>query len=547
MTAVDVPARGDGLASEYLEIGFDVGLSGATDAQDYPEGVADPYSFAPQHLSIEIPDDVQLAWDELLLGSRARRVDPAWRSLDQLDPFGTTRANGSERKLSHCLPIWFGLAQTLPYTASDGYHNDLFDLILTSTSDASIVKTFPNAVVRETVREIRRWADSGSPGWSLLTILANAKWTKRKTRAADAGERWSAWTLAEQLAFESGYQDTRGVGGRYHVRLDARLQYEAFDTADTVNFKVTREARFGAAEVIDFALSTSAPARVFLKPQWLAFSKVHSYLYTQPISYQFTGTVDGITGEPIWDTYTTNVLKSASLRQGFHAGRLPVIPHALTSGWDSLSTFSGDTSFTRRAEIYNLDVLYDALVASAKTGRTTRLFFGGDQTPVTPKGTAAYDRHPSRDSVFYVYKVTPADALALYGAHGIALATLRTIKGEGMASGVSYPVAGLLATLDAQASADVSTVLAGLNALAEVQNAVRTGATVAGVLRDAKTVDVIQPTARPAGSLVGVIETGGAFYYVWRRVALTLAARDWSRDQGSWVTGWTLLDARALV
>lgn len=292
LDAADTPEPDDeaGNVNEYVEIAIDgeaVNLR-ALERPGVPSGVADPYSLGTRHVQADMtPADAE-AFDRALLGALAPE------SADPLNPLEFFAANGSGRRLPACAPFPYKatVEDAADYTESAGYPNEAFDVIL--YNEEKTLK-LPNTTFRESVEDLRLWGeDATEPGadvdtaavWASMEKLDNIEgWKKRKERAADAGERWRPDNLTQGEAQESAYQDMKGKGGRFHLKLDARVYFEPFDTGDAANFKVTREPSPNAEEV-EFMFSGASPSRLFLKPQVLAFGRLEEWQAFRTIGFE---------------------------------------------------------------------------------------------------------------------------------------------------------------------------------------------------------------------------------------------------------------------
>jgi hypothetical protein len=268
LTATDVPEyheTGDWL-NEYVELAVD-GAASVTDGLD-PTNAANA---GLQGFQAGLPDVLQKALDRAALGSRALGA------VDPLDPLGTSKANYSGRKLFNCMPLPFEL-----FGPSKG--SIPVDIILKKQDRTEILPA--SEIPRPRVRLI------GSPynGGEAIPDISNERWKLRKASAKDADEKWNQLNLggtsgaSGNEAFQSGYLDTKGLGGGWQLEVDSRLYYERFDTSDTENFKVTRTADFEADEA-EFTLNAGTSVRIYLKPCWMAGMPSRRYTATMEIRF----------------------------------------------------------------------------------------------------------------------------------------------------------------------------------------------------------------------------------------------------------------------
>lgn len=312
--SAETPEPGDGNYNAYVEVEVDaeaedihvlaaIRLAGGGEGEPLGQGVYDPFTFSTQHLQADLSDEKQSEFDAALLGSRSPD------SADAMDPLGETQANGSERQLPHCMPVWFGRDDQ--FTTVEGYHsssrypNDIFDLIVYHKETGSPLETLPNARVREIVRDIRLWANDNpvtDPDdtdtlavWNSMLVVANPRWTKREAEDADAAERWTPRAVSDKQPFDWGSMKIKEPSkiASGHLKLDARLVYEPFDTGDTTNYKVTREPSFDADEV-PFSYAGEA-LKIYLKPQYLAFGRTERLQCFRRINFETYryATIDG--------------------------------------------------------------------------------------------------------------------------------------------------------------------------------------------------------------------------------------------------------------
>ena len=281
--------------NEYLETEVDGEAENlhALARAGVPPSTVDPYGLGANHLQADIPGAVQHAFDAALLG----RLKEG--SADAVSPLDTFRANGSGRKLPACAPVPFVATVETPadYHEAGGYPTEAFDFEL---YDGEETLTFPNTTVRERVEDLRAAADDSPSSsdvdtaavFAAMVILQNPRWKEREPEDSEPSERWNPANAEQGEATRGAEHDTKGQAGRFGLRIRSRLIYEPFDTGDAANFKVTKEPRFDAAEV-EFKLSGSRPARVFLRPQLLAFGRSERWTAFRAVSFETYKFEDG--------------------------------------------------------------------------------------------------------------------------------------------------------------------------------------------------------------------------------------------------------------
>jgi len=285
LDATDVPSIDPNLVVEYAEMNFDAPAEFAGNIQTLPESLYDPYSFNSQHLQVKLPEDATTVsdWDEKILGADARReADPEWRAADQLDPFGVSDPGGTGKGAQNCMPLPFGdddaPSDPTTYSGSYGYNPDIYDVVLYSTPSAEfpavVEYKYPNAKMRETVRDIRKAAsDTQGDGsvWDSVEILTNALW---KARLKTPEQNWNILNnpaLTPKQA-EMNVKTLKEKPKEFNVRVDTRLVYEPFDTGDQTNYKVTNTPYSSGPEV-PFKLARDKTAKFFLKPSYLTYCR----------------------------------------------------------------------------------------------------------------------------------------------------------------------------------------------------------------------------------------------------------------------------------
>lgn len=251
----EVLPTGEGY-NEYVEIN----LTGALEEFDSidPDNNANSGS---RGFNALLPAALFGLFDNALMGS-LREGSP-----DTLNPLGTSLANNSGREVPNCM--------LLPYRlyAAEGSGSILLDVILTPIGEEGEAVTLPASEVdRESVRLI------GNPPGYPFPKLDAGRWKKREAVAGEDLEKWNIVNRegGDGPGLSEGYLDVSDVTpGQYHLEIDSRLYYERFNTANREEFKVTELSDFNAEEVA-FSLSI-APARIFLKPQYLALLPYRQY------------------------------------------------------------------------------------------------------------------------------------------------------------------------------------------------------------------------------------------------------------------------------
>jgi|GEM_PF-3367289 len=221
-TDTESPARNDDYFNEYVEQVYELARTPATRLTLYTQEQIAQLTAA-------------------LLGSRT----PG--STDTLDPFATTPANVTGRKLHNCMPLPHraGNLQTWIGVNDGEYH----------LADGTI--------------------DDGAGG-GLWTNFGAQEWKEREARPAeDASERWNPLNLRLTSApHRAGRLTPKGAIKR--VRLlypfvenygDIWGAYERFDTHDPVNYKLTNLPSFSAEEVTFSA--GRGDLRVYLVPRMI--------------------------------------------------------------------------------------------------------------------------------------------------------------------------------------------------------------------------------------------------------------------------------------
>ncbi|MET0646372.1 MAG: hypothetical protein ABW208_07100 [Pyrinomonadaceae bacterium] len=275
-----VPDDDAGRVNEYLEIDFD----GAAEnlrrliRTPYDEHTFDDYGLGSQHVQADIPAALQAEFDAACLGSLVEG------SADPVSPLDKFKANGSERELPACAPVPYvpTVFERADYHEADGYPTEAFDFIL--YNEATTLK-FPNTTFRESVRDLRKWAnDEEDPTADIdvqavfngMEFLDDAeRWKEREHKDGEGAERWNANNLAGGEAKRGAEHSQKGQGSGFNLKIDSRLIYEPFDTGDAENFKVTKEPSFEADEAT--LKLTGKPTRVFLRPQLLAFGRAEEF------------------------------------------------------------------------------------------------------------------------------------------------------------------------------------------------------------------------------------------------------------------------------
>lgn len=276
------PEPAEGFFNEYLEIPVDAEAENLRRLirPPYDAHTFDDYTLGTNHLQADIPTSVQTEYDAALLGSLREG------SADEVSPLDKFKANGSGRELPACAPVAY--VQTVfgreDYHESDDYPTEAFDFTLYN-DDKEL--RFPNTTFRESVEDLRAWADDdpAAPSddvdvqavFNGMDFLKNERWKEREHREEDDedSERWNPNNLFGGEAKRGAEHDQKGQGGGFNLKLESRLIYEPFDTGDAENFKVTKEPDFESDEV---SLKLSGkPTRVFLRPQLLAFGRAEEY------------------------------------------------------------------------------------------------------------------------------------------------------------------------------------------------------------------------------------------------------------------------------
>lgn len=362
------PNDGAGHFNEYLEIEIDGEAENLRRLvrPPYLPSDADDYALGLQHVNADVPEAIHFEFDAACLGSLREG------STDPVSPLEKFKANGSGRELPACAPVPYveTVEDPADYHESDDYPTEAFDFILYSEEETL---TFPNTTVRETVRDLRAWAND-EPGeeddeidvhsvWESMTILDNSeRWKEREHEDGEASERWSPHNLTGGEAKKGAEHSQKGQGGRFSLKLDSRLIYEPFDTGDAENFKVTREPDFESEEAA-FAFLSGRPTRVFLRPSLLCFGRSetwkafvysavesHSwqdddaeppYVHHKAENYQ-----DNYSGGLTMDVSVTSVYDAAATPQTF-----TVTVTKIPSGFGTISatvsgTPSGDGTYT---------------------------------------------------------------------------------------------------------------------------------------------------------------------------------------------------------
>lgn len=290
------PNDAGGFFNEYLEAEVDGEAAGlqALARGGVPPTVSDPYSLGAQHVQAEISDALQHSFDAALLGKLREG------SADAVSPLDTFKANASGRKLPACAPFPFvrTVDDAADYHESDG-PTEAFDFELHNEEGTL---TFPNTTVRERVEDLRAANDDGPPSpssdvdtsavFAAMVKLTDPRWKEREVKDSELVERWNHHNVEQGEAQNGAEHLQKEQPGRYDFRVRSRLIFESFDTADKVNFKVTRGPRFEADEA-DFLFSGSGPARVFLRPSLLAFGRSERWTAIRSVSFETYKFQDG--------------------------------------------------------------------------------------------------------------------------------------------------------------------------------------------------------------------------------------------------------------
>jgi hypothetical protein len=224
------PVRNDERTNEYVEIDY---TSPGQISVNFDGGV--PYGRLS--LTTSQLNDLQ----SLLLGLPG----------DSLDPFGSTEANVTGRKLTHCMPLPYGNLLNL-----NAFINERHYL-------CGLASVIPAEEIPQ--EDLDRWE-------------------LRKGKADEDEERWNPhnlaqWNLAGLPLTREGQLKPKGAVGHGLRIVTAYLHtYEPFDTDDAVNFKVTSEPSFDADAVL-FKFSGS-PHRVYLRPRLVMHTPDMALPYT---------------------------------------------------------------------------------------------------------------------------------------------------------------------------------------------------------------------------------------------------------------------------
>jgi hypothetical protein len=563
---------------EYLEVAVD-GQATDLDAIDPDNLDLNGGNLGTQ---AELPAAIITALDKAMLGSRWRDpAHPADPPADLLDPLGFTKAVGSLRKIPNCAPI--------PYETQrwgGGYDDALLaiDVELYKGEDAP-QRLICAAHQRPKIEEL------GDPRVALIT---NTKWKKRTANPdKDALERWNPLnTLDDTTGLNQGYIESKGLGGGYNLRIKSRLQYEEFDTGDAVNYKVTSTPYFSGSEV-PFKYSGGNETHIYLKPKYLCATPVFSWQrhhhYTYRSAYYGSMTTLGfrnyahvflnmdtqnfvfVTGTQIEFDYPyadvgVEVTVTHSLTDADNEGtcngvhvvqgtnydgiisgmRLTFVftPHGPTGDpWEgdghgvtqynyidfsvnvtlSLSMNTGPFAF--RSPIYsrppNADwhSVYDYTGGAADdTGRV----FGFNYSGLThDKKLAIFQRVFEWNAWMFAQVVTHAlfKQLDLIGCFGSA-ATPRVLTPYGD----DTPLIDWFTTEKGEVETCAPTVPYMDGGLVDP------GGDDITTVGDFNFLNAFPPKTLRVGQLMGIINSGGAIYYIWRKTELDQSAPDYQRD-----------------
>lgn len=307
-TELSKPSRDDSFYNEYVEIESEIAGK----------------RVATQHgVRFEISEQEISERNRRLVGSRGSG------STDESDPFATTEANVSGRKLPNAMPIPF---------ASDL----LIDVWLDETR--YVVGSRPNYL-------------DGSAGEN------PDAWQGRKPSEADKTEQWNQFNLESGAAKVSGYIEPVEASVRHlHVDTGGNVEttddnqknpqqrvvgyYEWFDTADTASFKITREPEF-AAPAAEFRLR-QAEIGIYLVPRLMVWRANYEFRYSRTFINWYdeyfgtSGQYGYPTGTILYENYPLNMIENTGEpHNGFRfGGRIPVYPRLPQGGAPSNDNLS---------------------------------------------------------------------------------------------------------------------------------------------------------------------------------------------------------------
>lgn len=259
-TETTAPIRNDAYFNEYVEI------------------LIDGEAIWFEHVAAEVSDETILSFDALLLGSLREE------SADTVSPLDTFPANVTGRILSACMPLPFAQYHWLYGQYVGGQPHATLDF-------------------ERGLQTYHLWKEAiGEP--------VSSQWKERNT--SHSPEKWNAINIAARTARHEGELQIKASSPNIrftNTGLHYASSYEAFDTTDLTNFKITSAPYYESGEV---ALAVSPNARIFIRP------KIYAFDWIQVVNFAFLGGTWWAGRMPVypsWGSVTENA--DAASQPGF--------------------------------------------------------------------------------------------------------------------------------------------------------------------------------------------------------------------------------------